>query len=341
MIDPPATMFLGATVRDALSSNPRRASRCQQAPTQHQRPAGRLARRSKELTVSLQNVRGQRFDPGTVVISQGLDGGEIVVTAGVQALHPGQKVRLLGARRDRAQSVRMGTEALVRHHFLMIVVTVAGLLRTTGLAQTRIQPSLQDDDRAGGLARRNTDDTLPAGDPSGSSASCRKRRGSIPAQLHQAGVTTISQPQGLDVARRGSRRLVPGSARTSATSATRCRRASSVPASTTISATRSPDLRLHRRWLHPSRAADDSRGGRSRAAEPFRTSRRSRSAAPRTSRSSSSSRHSSGGSGHRPGSPDRRRPGARTASPPPVPSRPATRRCRCRCPAPFAPSRTS
>ena len=29
-------------------------------------------------------------------ISGGLEGGEIVVTAGVQALHPGQKVRLLG-----------------------------------------------------------------------------------------------------------------------------------------------------------------------------------------------------------------------------------------------------
>ena len=49
------------------------------------------------LTVSLRNVDVLRFDPGTVVISQGLDGGEIVVTAGVQALHPGQKVRLLGA----------------------------------------------------------------------------------------------------------------------------------------------------------------------------------------------------------------------------------------------------
>jgi membrane fusion protein, multidrug efflux system len=36
-----------------------------------------------------------RYDPGTVVISHGLDTGDIVVTAGVQALHPGQKVRLL------------------------------------------------------------------------------------------------------------------------------------------------------------------------------------------------------------------------------------------------------
>jgi len=32
-----------------------------------------------------------------VAISRGLDIGEIVVTAGVQALHPGQKVRLLGS----------------------------------------------------------------------------------------------------------------------------------------------------------------------------------------------------------------------------------------------------
>jgi multidrug efflux pump subunit AcrA (membrane-fusion protein) len=49
------------------------------------------------LTVSLHNVEVRRFDPGSVVLSEGLDGGEIIVTAGVQALHPGQKVRLLGA----------------------------------------------------------------------------------------------------------------------------------------------------------------------------------------------------------------------------------------------------
>ncbi len=38
-----------------------------------------------------------RFDPAAVAISQGLDIGEVIVTAGVQALHPGQKVRLLGS----------------------------------------------------------------------------------------------------------------------------------------------------------------------------------------------------------------------------------------------------
>jgi len=37
-----------------------------------------------------------RFDPATVTVSQGLDIGDVVVTAGVQALRPGQKVRLLG-----------------------------------------------------------------------------------------------------------------------------------------------------------------------------------------------------------------------------------------------------
>jgi hypothetical protein len=38
-----------------------------------------------------------RYSPARVAVSQGLDTGEIVVTAGVQALHPGQKVRLLGS----------------------------------------------------------------------------------------------------------------------------------------------------------------------------------------------------------------------------------------------------
>ena len=45
----------------------------------------------------MRNVDVLRFDPATVAVSGGLDTGEIVVTAGVQALHPGQKVRLLGS----------------------------------------------------------------------------------------------------------------------------------------------------------------------------------------------------------------------------------------------------
>jgi RND family efflux transporter MFP subunit len=51
----------------------------------------------KTLTVSARNVEILRFDPTTVTVSEGLDEGDVVVAAGVQALHPGQKVRLLGS----------------------------------------------------------------------------------------------------------------------------------------------------------------------------------------------------------------------------------------------------
>jgi membrane fusion protein, multidrug efflux system len=47
-------------------------------------------------TVSLRNIDVARYEANTVVVSQGLEAGKIVVTAGVQALRPGQKVRLLG-----------------------------------------------------------------------------------------------------------------------------------------------------------------------------------------------------------------------------------------------------
>jgi RND family efflux transporter MFP subunit len=48
-------------------------------------------------TVSLRNIEVLRFNPSTVAVASGLEPGEVVVTAGVQALHPGQKVRLLGS----------------------------------------------------------------------------------------------------------------------------------------------------------------------------------------------------------------------------------------------------
>jgi len=98
LIDPPPAMFLGATVkgRMELESTPSISVPASALTRINGQPAVWLVD-PKALTVSLHNVAVERFDPGTVVISQGLDGGEIVVTAGVQALHPGQKVRLLGA----------------------------------------------------------------------------------------------------------------------------------------------------------------------------------------------------------------------------------------------------
>jgi membrane fusion protein, multidrug efflux system len=49
----------------------------------NRQPAGWIA---DHLTVSLRNIELLRFDPGTVVVAHGLDKGDIVVTAGVQAL---------------------------------------------------------------------------------------------------------------------------------------------------------------------------------------------------------------------------------------------------------------
>ena len=50
-------------------------------------------------TVALRTVELVRHDAGHVVVGQGLEPGEVLVTAGVQALRPGQKVRLLGVAR--------------------------------------------------------------------------------------------------------------------------------------------------------------------------------------------------------------------------------------------------
>ena len=98
LIDPPAAMFLGATVkgRMELESTPGIALPASALTRINGQPAVWLVD-PKAMTVALHNVQVERFDPAEVLVSHGLDGGEIVVTAGVQALHPGQKVRLLGA----------------------------------------------------------------------------------------------------------------------------------------------------------------------------------------------------------------------------------------------------
>jgi membrane fusion protein, multidrug efflux system len=49
-------------------------------------------------TVGLRSIDVLRFGPAYVVVAAGVAPGDVVVTAGVQALHPGQKVRVLEAR---------------------------------------------------------------------------------------------------------------------------------------------------------------------------------------------------------------------------------------------------
>jgi RND family efflux transporter MFP subunit len=95
--DPPPAMRLGATVTGSvtLASEAVIAIPASALTERNRQPAVWIVDPEK-LTVSMRNVELMRHDPGTVVIAQGLDAGDIIVTAGVQALHPGQKVRLLG-----------------------------------------------------------------------------------------------------------------------------------------------------------------------------------------------------------------------------------------------------
>lgn len=98
LIEPPAAMRLGSTVTGSvqLESAPAMVIPASALTEFNGKPAVWLVDPSS-LTVSLRNIEVSHFEPGTVVVSHGLDTGEIVVTAGVQALHPGQKVRLLAS----------------------------------------------------------------------------------------------------------------------------------------------------------------------------------------------------------------------------------------------------
>ena len=98
LTDPPAAMRLGATVVGQVHTN---AGPMIEIPStaltrMNQQPAVWVVDPTTR-TASIRNVDVSRFGEAQAVISQGLDTGEIVVTAGVQALHPGQKVRVLGS----------------------------------------------------------------------------------------------------------------------------------------------------------------------------------------------------------------------------------------------------
>lgn len=97
--DPPPNMRLGATVSGRMEvDHGHGISLPASALTATDKGPAVWVVEPDKFTVALKPVEILRFDPGTVVISSGLDEGEVVVTAGVQALYPGEKVRLLGAR---------------------------------------------------------------------------------------------------------------------------------------------------------------------------------------------------------------------------------------------------
>lgn len=95
--NPPEAFRLGATVVGTLHLD---------AGTAIELPASALTEFNRQpavwvvdpqaLTVSLRNIEVQRFNPSTVAVASGLSEGEVVVTAGVQVLHEGMRVRLAG-----------------------------------------------------------------------------------------------------------------------------------------------------------------------------------------------------------------------------------------------------
>jgi RND family efflux transporter MFP subunit len=96
--NPPAAMRLGSTVtgRAKLPAAPVIAVPASALTKYDNKPAVWVVDKAAN-TVAIRTVEIKRHEPSSVVISNGLDNGDIVVTAGVQALYPGRKVRLLGA----------------------------------------------------------------------------------------------------------------------------------------------------------------------------------------------------------------------------------------------------
>jgi RND family efflux transporter MFP subunit len=98
--NPPAAMRLGSTVTGRVAIG---------AVTGIDMPASAVFRNDRQpavwvvdpqsSTVAIRNVEVRSSDPTWVSVSSGLEPGDVVVTAGVQALRPGQKVRVLEAAR--------------------------------------------------------------------------------------------------------------------------------------------------------------------------------------------------------------------------------------------------
>jgi RND family efflux transporter MFP subunit len=95
--NPPEGMRLGSTVSGRLKlAAPEGVAVPASALTEGNGPPAVWLVDRQSQTVSLRAVDVVRFDAESVVISRGLAKGDLVVTAGVQMLRPGQKVRLLG-----------------------------------------------------------------------------------------------------------------------------------------------------------------------------------------------------------------------------------------------------
>ena len=94
LIDPPAAMRMGSTVTGRIKLD---AVLGIEVPAAAVMRSGRRTAvwvvDPKAHTVSMRQIAVQSSSPSSVMVASGLEQGDIVVTAGVHALHPGQKVR--------------------------------------------------------------------------------------------------------------------------------------------------------------------------------------------------------------------------------------------------------
>jgi RND family efflux transporter MFP subunit len=98
LLDPPAAMRLGSTVTGRIKLAAVEGITIPAAALV--RSEGKTAvwvvdTKAKANTVSLRNITLHSSEANSVLVSSGLNAGDVIVTAGVQALRPGQQVRLL------------------------------------------------------------------------------------------------------------------------------------------------------------------------------------------------------------------------------------------------------
>ena len=121
---------------------------------------------------------------------------------------------------------------------------------------------LQDHGRAGGMAGRHARRHAEAGHRADRAQAAGDARPGFPAQLYDARADDdLRQPQGIDVGGGGPRRLVPGAQEHRRHPRHPARRRGRSGLQRRLRRHVRPDLRLHRRRLHPSRAARLRRGG--------------------------------------------------------------------------------
>jgi len=98
VIDPPQAMSLGATVIGSMTLDTTPVIQIPGSALMETngKPAVWVVSPT-DGAVSLQPIEIERHDADTMIVASGLKDGDVVVTAGVQTLVPGQKVRLLSA----------------------------------------------------------------------------------------------------------------------------------------------------------------------------------------------------------------------------------------------------